>query len=155
MRRVWVALATVFGAGFFPVAPATFGSAVTLVLWWFLSPLPLGIYLAITAAITLFGFYVCGEAEKSLGRDAHPIVLDEVAGQLLTLALAPAHNLLAAALGFLLFRFFDIVKPPPAHQAQELPGGVGVVMDDIFAGLYAWLVLRGAALVLARFHIHF
>ena len=153
MRRAWVALATLFGAGFFPVAPATLGSALTLVLWWFLSPLPIGIYLAVTAAITVGGFFVCGEAEKSLGHDAQPIILDEVAGQLVTLAFAPAHSLPAALLGFALFRVFDILKPPPAHQAQSLPGGYGVVMDDVFAGLYSWLVLRGASLVLARFHV--
>jgi phosphatidylglycerophosphatase A len=146
MRRISVALATVFGAGFFPVAPATFGSFLTLFLWWWMQPLPPALYLAITAVITVAGFWLCGEAEKSLGHDAHPIVLDEVAGQLITLALAP-RTLWAAGAGFLLFRVLDIWKPPPAYQAQRLPGGVGVVMDDVLAGAYGFLLLRGAALV--------
>ena len=143
MRRVAVALATVFGAGFFPFAPATFGSLLTLLLWWVMAPLPPLLYLGITAGITVAGFWLCGEAEKSLGHDAHPIVLDEVSGQLITLALAP-RTLLAGLVGFLLFRVLDIVKPPPAHQAQRLPGGVGVVMDDVFAGVYGWLLLAAA-----------
>ena len=149
MRRFAIVLATVFGAGFFPVAPATFGSLVTLILWWFLAGpgVPVWLYLAITAAITVGGFWLCGEAEKSLGHDAHPIVLDEVAGQLITLILAP-RSLLAGAVGFVLFRILDILKPPPAYQAQRLPGGVGVVMDDVFAGLYGLILMRLAALVL-------
>ncbi|MBI5836517.1 MAG: phosphatidylglycerophosphatase A [Candidatus Eisenbacteria bacterium] len=147
LQRFAVVLATVFGAGYFPVAPATFGSFLTLFLWWWLITLPPWVYLGVTAVITLAGFWLCGEAEKTLGHDAHPIVLDEVAGQLITLAFAP-RTLAAAAAGFLLFRVLDILKPPPAHQAQRLPGGVGVVMDDVFAGLYGWLILRGAAALL-------
>jgi phosphatidylglycerophosphatase A len=149
VRRLSVVLATLFGAGFFPFAPATFGSFLTLILWWWMQPLPPALYLGIVAGITVAGFWLCGEAEKSLGHDAHPIVLDEVAGQLITLALAP-RTLWAAGAAFLLFRVLDIVKPPPANQAQRLPGGVGVVMDDVIAGVYGWLVLRGAALA---FHL--
>ncbi len=153
MRRISVALATLFGAGYFPVAPATFGSLLTLALWWWMSAWPPALYLGFTAALALAAFWICGEAEKSLGHDAHPIVLDEVVGMLITMAFAPYHNLLAALVGFLLFRFFDILKPPPAYNAQELPGGIGVVMDDIFAGLYALAVLRGAGWLLGRAHI--
>lgn len=152
MRRLALLLATLFGAGRFPLAPATFASFLTLGLWWWMSPLPMPIYLGITAAITLAGFWICGEAEKELGHDAHPIVWDEVAGQLVALSFAPARHWPSAALGFLLFRIFDILKPPPAHQAQSLPGGVGVVMDDVFAGLYALGLLRVAGLLLARAH---
>ena len=133
MRRIAILLATLFGAGRFPLAPATFASFLTLGLWWWMSALPAPVYLGITAAITLAGFWICGEAEKSLGHDAHPIVWDEVSGQLVTLAFAPAHHWPSAVAGFLLFRIFDILKPPPAYQAQRLPGGVGVVMDDVLA----------------------
>jgi len=152
MRRVAVALATVFGAGFFPFAPATFGSFLTLFLWWWMAPLPPATYLGITAAITALGIWLCGEAEKSLGRDAHPIVLDEVAGQLVTLAFAP-RTLASAAIGFVLFRALDVLKPPPARQAQNLPGGWGVVLDDVAASLYGWILLRGAALLLRPWHL--
>lgn len=153
MNRLAVVLATVFGAGFFPVAPATFGSLLTLPLWWWMAPLSPLPYFAVTAGITLLGFYCCGVAEKSLGHDAHPIVLDEVSGQLITLAFAP-RSLLAAAVGFLLFRILDIWKPAPAFQAQKLPGGIGVVMDDVIAGVYGCLVMRGAAILLHSHNIY-
>lgn len=153
MRRVSIALATLFGAGYFPVAPATLGSLLTLGLWWWMSAWPPALYLGATAALALLAFWICGEAEKSLGHDAQPIILDEVVGMLVTMAFAPPHNLPAAAAGFLLFRFFDILKPPPAYNAQNLPGGFGVVMDDVFAGLYALGILRGAGWLLGRAHI--
>ncbi len=152
MNRVFVWVATLFGAGYFPVAPATFGSFLTLFLWWFLAPLPLPLYLGITLGITLLGIWICGEAEKTLGHDAHPIVLDEVAGQLITLALAP-RSLLAAGLGFVLFRILDVWKPTPAREAQHLPGGAGVVLDDVFAGAYGLLILRAAAWLLRDLHL--
>ena len=141
MKRLSLLFATLLGAGYFPVAPATFGSALTLILWWYLQPLPIPVYLAVTLAIILAGFYFCGEAEKALGHDAHPIVLDEVAGQLIALALAP-RTIPAMLTAFVLFRILDVWKPPPAYQALRLPGGVGGVMDDVCAGLYALGLMR-------------
>jgi len=126
-----------------PASVATLPDLVTVVVSVTLPPTSA----AVGAAITLLGSWLCGEAEKTLGRDAHPIVLDEVAGQLITLALA-RRSLLAAAVGFVLFRILDVWKPPPACQAQKLPGGLGVVMDDVIAGLYGFLLMRGAALAL-------
>ena len=98
--------------------------------------------------MTALEVLVCGEAEKKLGHDAHPIVADEVAGMMITMcgvpAFGPGHpsHALALAAGFVLFRIFDIWKPPPVNQAQALPGGIGVVTDDVLAGIYANLVLQ-------------
>jgi phosphatidylglycerophosphatase A len=149
VRRLAVVLATGLGVGRLPVAPATWASAATaLVLLLVLPRLGLPAFLALTVAVTAIAIPVCGAAEKTLGHDAHPIVLDEVAGMMVTMcgvpAFGPAHPPYAVALaaGFALFRVFDIWKPPPVDQAQALPGGAGVVIDDVLAGIYANLVLQ-------------
>lgn len=149
MRRLAVLLATGFGVGRLPVAPATWASAATAFVLFFVLPrLGLPAFLAITTVVTALAIFVCGAAEKTLGHDAHPIVLDEVAGMMITMCgvpgFGPAHPPYAAALvaGFVLFRVFDIWKPPPVNQAQALPGGLGVVTDDVLAGIYANLVLQ-------------
>ena len=80
---------------------------------------------------------MCGEAEKTLGHDAKPIVVDEVIGQSLALAVRAARTIAAYVAAFLLFRLFDIWKPLGAREAQRLPGGFGVVADDVIAGLTA------------------
>ena len=149
MRRLAVLLATGLGLGRLPVAPATWASAATALL--LLAALPrLGFpaFLALTLGVTLLALLVCGPAEKTLGHDARPIVLDEVAGMMVTMCGVPAigHGRLsyaiALAAGFLLFRVFDIWKPWPADRAQGLPGAFGIVTDDLVAGLYANLVLQ-------------
>jgi phosphatidylglycerophosphatase A len=129
-------LATLGPVGYAPIAPATAGSAVVVAIGWFIPPPALPVALALLAAGTLLAVWVCGEAEKSLGHDAGPIVADEVIGQSLALLLAP-HTWWAFAAAFLLFRLFDIWKPLGAQQAQRLPGGLGVVADDVIAGLTA------------------
>jgi phosphatidylglycerophosphatase A len=153
MRRVAVLLATGFGLGYLPVAPATWASAATaLVLLAALPRLGLPAFVAMILAVTALALVVCGPAEKTLGHDAHPIVLDEVVGMLIAVcgvpAIGHAHPPYALTLlaGFLLFRVFDIWKPPPVGRAQELPGAFGIVMDDVLAGIYANVALQ----VLAR-----
>ncbi len=149
MRRLAVLLATGLGLGRLPVAPATWASAATaLALLPVLSRLGLPALLALTLGTTLLALLVCGPAEKTLGHDAHPIVLDEVVGMLVTMCGVPslghagppyAISLLA---GFVLFRIFDIGKPWPVGRAQALPGAFGIVTDDILAGLYSNLSLQ-------------
>jgi len=145
MRRAAVWLATGFGIGFLPVAGATWGSfAVALVLLPFatsLTPLGVGIAILVTCVI---GVWASGEAEKSLGRDANPIIIDEVAGMLVSVWAIPlaGRAVLGLGLAFVLFRIFDIVKPFPIRQSQALPGGWGVVVDDLLAGVATNLVLR-------------
>jgi len=153
VRRLAVLLATGLGLGRLPVAPATWASAATaLVLLPVLPRLGLPAFLAATLGVTLLGLLVCGPAEEVLGHDAHPIVLDEVAGMMVTMIAVPAIGHgdppygIALLAGFLLFRVFDIWKPWPADRVQALPGAFGIVTDDLVAGLYANLALQ----ILAR-----
>jgi phosphatidylglycerophosphatase A len=133
---VALAIATVFGAGYSPVAPGTVGSAVTLIVLWLLpfSILGLTIFLVV---VVVAGTWAADRAERLIGgKDPGAIVIDEVAGMTISLILAP-RNLGAYALAFLFFRIFDVLKPFPAHQSQRIRGGVGVMIDDIIAGFYA------------------
>ena len=151
MKRSLITLfSSFFYTGFFPFAPATFASFVWCLLWLFLpggerlsSPLALIITLPIAV-------YLANEAEKFLGKDAHPIVVDEIVGMQVTL-LAIEPSFLMAAIGFVLFRIFDVLKPFPAGRAQRLRGGFGVVIDDVAAGAYARIILFGLAFF---FHVH-
>jgi len=153
VRGLAVLLATGLGVGRLPVAPATWASAVTAVFLYFLLPrMDHLAYIVLTVGITALALVVCGPAEKVLGHDAHPIVLDEVAGMMVTMiavpAIAPWGPPYAVALiaGFFLFRLFDIWKPPPVGRAQNLPGAIGIVTDDLLAGVYANLALQILAL---------
>ena len=139
MRNLILFAATGAGSGYSPVAPGTAGSAVGLLLYAGIFGLPPVVYLAIVLAITLLGIWSGGRAEQIFEKkDDGRITIDEVAGMLVSLALVPTHRpLLVALVGFLLFRLFDIVKPPPARGFESLSGGVGVMADDIVAGLYA------------------
>jgi len=148
VRPLFRLVATGFGLGQLPVAPATWASAAVALLLIpdaFRAPLPLGLALLVVTPIAI---WTSGEAEKDLGHDAHPIVIDEVAGMLVAVFAVPhaaASPLLLLVSAFLLFRLFDIVKPFPIRQVQNLPGGWGVVADDLLAGLATNLVLRLAA----------
>ena len=102
----------------------------------------------IAASLCLLGVYLCGHAEKLLGHDAGSIVWDEFAGFAVAVWAVPkSWPVVLAAL--MIFRFFDIVKPPPAGAAQRLPGGWGIVADDVVAGIYTNLALRGLLLLIA------
>jgi len=142
-------LATLGPIGRIPGPKATYASAVVVAIGWFLPVPSLPIALALIAAGTVVAIWVCSEAEKELGHDAHPIVADEVIGQSIALVLAP-HHWIAFAAAFVLFRIFDIAKPLGANQAQSLPGGQGIVADDFLAGIYSFATLQGLLWVAAR-----
>lgn len=141
MSRFWQVLATLGPIGYLPIAPGTWGSAVAAVLWWFIGTSS-SVYFQIALIILLipFAIWSADKAEKNLGHDAKPIVIDEVAGQWITLLFAPK-LLHFYIVGFFLFRAFDVLKPFPVHQSQRLPGGFGIVIDDVLAGLYAGVTL--------------
>jgi phosphatidylglycerophosphatase A len=140
MRKLILFAATGAGSGYAPLASGTVGSVVGIGLYLLLAPLPPLAYLAATGALTLAGFWLADRAEAIFGRkDDGRITIDEVAGMLVALALLPP-GVETVVLAFLLFRLFDIVKPPPAYQLQAVPGGAGVMLDDLVAGLYANLV---------------
>ncbi len=139
-------LALGFGSGLAPVAPGTFGSLVGLLAAVFVHPLPLPAELAVIAAAFAAGVWICGESARRLGVHDHPgIVWDEITGMLITMAFAPQGWVWLAA-GFALFRFFDILKPWPIRKLDHgMSGGLGIMLDDVLAGVYAGLLLFVAA----------
>lgn len=144
MSRLALAFASAGYAGFFPIAPGTAGSAVGLALWWGLraAGASMAVELAVVALLLVVGAVAATRAEAALGTtDPGPVVIDEVMGMGVTLIAAPL-TWGTAILGFLLFRLFDIVKPPPARQLEKAHGGWGIMLDDLAAGLYAWAALR-------------
>ena len=145
-RTKWaLAVATFFGAGYGKPGPGTWGSVAALLVWAAFAfgahPAPHRLLLALLAAIVLsitVGVPAATIAARESGReDPGFVVIDEAAGQWIALLGCPAdwrHALIALAL----FRLFDITKPFPARQLENLPGGWGIVFDDVAAGLYAW-----------------
>jgi len=138
-----MAIATGGGSGYFPKAPGTCGSLVGVLLWFFLHHLPLSQYGLIVAALFIVGTIAAGAAEKIVDRpDPGLVVIDEVVGQMIALAAAPAH-LMVIIPGFVFFRFFDILKPfPVGWLDSHIHGGLGIMLDDVAAGLYALLLLQ-------------
>jgi phosphatidylglycerophosphatase A len=145
-RLAWV-LATGGGSGKFPFAPGTAGSFVALIIYWFILPdssagaFPLAVYAVVSVLVFIGGCWAAGVLEKSLGRDHGSIVIDEFVGQWLALIALPKSIPLAIA-AFFLFRLFDILKPFPAGKMESIPGGLGVMADDLVAGAYSNLLLR-------------
>jgi phosphatidylglycerophosphatase A len=135
-------VATAGGAGYAPVAPGTVASALTVLVLW-LVPFSRGGLVVVLVAVTVAGTWAAHHAERLLGeKDPGAIVVDEVAGMTLAVLAFPL-TLPVLAAGFGLFRLFDIVKPFPAGRSQAIGGGVGVMVDDLIAGLYALGVLAG------------
>lgn len=131
-----MAVATVGGIGRAPVAPGTVASAVTAVALWLLHLGPIFLVVALVV-VTVLGIWAADEAERVLGgKDPGAIVVDEVAGMMLSVLAIP---LTGSVLGvaFVLFRVFDVIKPFPANVSQNLRGGLGVMVDDLIAGVYA------------------
>jgi phosphatidylglycerophosphatase A len=140
-------VATGLGSGYSPFAPGTAGSLVGLLLFLPLARLAWPVQLAATAALTLVGVLAAGRVARRVGRkDPGLVVVDEVAGQWITFLALPVTPATALA-GFLLFRVMDIVKPWPARDLERLPGGLGIMADDVAAGIYAQLLLRAGLAV--------
>ncbi len=141
---IWIA--TGLGSGYSPIAPGTAGSVVGVLLavavhkFQFQWPVvPLAVLAGLLLAI---GVWSAAIAEKFFGRvDPGQVVIDEVAGQVITLLFAPKFTWPWLLAGFLLFRIFDIIKPFPARQAEQLHGGWGIMMDDVIAGFYSLISL--------------
>jgi len=145
-RLSWLT-ATFFGIGHLQPGSGTWASAVTVLLWWALSHyvaaswlVPMAI--AISVLVTLIGIPPSTVVARESGiKDPGFVVIDEVAGQMITLIAVPPHWKYLLA-GFILFRSFDIVKPFPLRRLEALPGGTGIMMDDVGAGLYALALLQ-------------
>ena len=140
-----IAVATAGGAGFMPKAPGTAGSAVGVLIYLLIERLQIGAYYP-HAIIFFFivGVWASARVEHLWGHDSQRIVIDEVVGQMITFAIVAGRDRLSVfyiALGFGLFRLFDIKKPFPIRRLERFKGGLGVVADDVGAGLYALAVL--------------
>lgn len=135
-------LATVAYVGHAPVAPGTAGSLAALPIIWFAYPrLTQATALYLVAAVCAVAIWAAHQQTKDGQKDPQFVVIDELAGQMIALLFVPL-SMLTLVTGFVLFRVFDVLKPYPSRESEQLPGGWGIVMDDVFAGLYANLVLR-------------
>ena len=136
-------LALGFGSGLAPKAPGTFGTVAAIPVYWLLAQLPLSIYVLTTVVVCIAGVYICHKSAQLLQVHDHPaIVWDEIAGFLITMIAVPVDFLWCLA-GFLLFRFFDIVKPwPISYLDRKVQGGLGIMLDDVLAGLIALGILH-------------
>ena len=141
-------LASAGGVGYFPLAPGTAGTVVGVLVFLLYSPLPPWLYFLSTAAFFALACWVSGKAQAIWGEiDCPRIVIDEVAGYLITMAFLPC-TLTTLAGGFVFFRVLDIIKPPPAGVAdRRMKNGAGVVLDDAVAGAYANFLLRLTAVI--------
>ena len=137
MRKLILFTASGAGSGYAPLAPGTLGSLVGLGLYALLAPLPPPALAGAAALVLVAGVPIAHAAEKIFAtRDDPRITIDEVGGMLVSLVWLPV-RVDVAVCGFLLFRLFDIWKPPPVDSAESLPGGFGVMADDVVAGIYA------------------
>ncbi|NIM99986.1 MAG: phosphatidylglycerophosphatase A [candidate division Zixibacteria bacterium] len=134
-------ISTFFYAGYFPVAPGTFGSLVTLAIIWFLIPTFFYILLPISIGLFFLSVWSASRAEDFFGKDGSPIVIDEVTGMAISLIFV-SKDIKSFAGAFLLFRLFDIVKLPPARTVERFRGGWGATLDDVIAAVYANLSLH-------------
>lgn len=145
MRRFAILLATWFGCGYSPVGPGTAGALGALIPAWLLCRYggwPVCVWPVAAVIITAPGIWAAGETARHVGKkDPGMVVIDEVAGQWLTLAGAAMLNWKTVLVAFVLFRLFDIWKPPPVRQLEQLPGGTGIMADDLMAGIYGAVIL--------------
>jgi len=141
-------LSSFFYLGFLPVMPGTFGSLAGLVLFFLIRKGPF-LYTLVTLCLLFLGFLICGKAETAFKKkDPRYVVIDEVVGMLISLVFIPFDYRLII-IGFFLFRLLDTLKPYPASSFQNTKGSLGIMGDDIIAGLYANLTLQ----LLVRFAV--
>ena len=141
-------LATALGAGYSPVAPGTCGTLVAVPLVWALAGLSWPLFVVVTVVLTALAVWAAHAADHAWGtHDSGRIVMDEVVGYMATMTFMDRADPWALGIGFIVFRAFDIIKPPPVRWLDEnLPGGWGVVLDDTAAGV------MGAAVMVALHH---
>jgi phosphatidylglycerophosphatase A len=141
-ERLSILISSFFYLGYSPVAPGTVGTVGGVILFYLISGFSSLFYLFFIIALIIFSVWVSDIASMRLGdSDPSSIVIDEVCGFLVTMFLIHP-TMVNIAIGFLLFRFFDIVKPPPIRRSETLSGGMGIVADDVLAGIFANVSLQ-------------
>lgn len=149
MKRIVKLIATFFGVGYLPLVQGSFGSLAALLIYIFFIKQQIVLHFAIFLIVTILGFLVAGPAEVIFKKkDPGQIVIDEVAGMLLSLFFIPFKPVYIFW-AFFLFRLFDTIKPAPTEKFEELPGAIGIMMDDLIAGTYAIISLGAIRLILA------
>lgn len=145
MRRSTELMATWFGAGRAPLAPGTFGSLGAIPLHAVLRRTPIWLHALATVSLTAYGFWAANEHAEHLGQeDPASTVIDEVVGALIAMGMVRRRSLSAQALALVLFRVLDITKPGPIDSVQRArPAGVGIMSDDLLAGLLAGIIALG------------
>ncbi len=146
-------LSTCFGIGYFPVAPGTVTSMVAVLCYFFIPVLhnPL-LLLFLVLLCSGAGIWAGGVMEDYYGEDPSVVTIDELAGQWLALVFLP-EGIMPMVLSLLFFRFFDIAKPGPVDALQRLPGGWGIMLDDLLAGFFANISVWVLLLLLSLFHL--
>jgi len=139
-RKIIQLIATFFNLGYLPL-PGTAGSLAGLLIYFLIAANNL-IYLIVLVLLLILGFYTSGKSEEFFNqKDSRKIIIDEVCGMLLSLFLLPISIPIIIS-AFLFFRAFDAIKPPPADRLQNLPGSIGIMLDDITAGVYTNLIIQ-------------
>lgn len=144
LKNPVVLIAVGFGSGLAPKAPGTAGTVVAVPLYLLMQSLPLVSYLLITTCLFIAGIWICAYTAEKLGVHDHPsIVIDEIVGYLITMVAAP-QGWLAVAIGFILFRLLDALKPwPISWFDRSVNGGLGIMLDDVVAGIIAMAIIQG------------
>ena len=155
MKRIFEFLVTGCYSGYSPIASGTAGTVVAIPLYLIMSHLPFFQYLLVILISLVPVALLCLWGEKYFEKeDPSEVVIDEVVGYLVTMIALPV-NIFNIVAGFFVFRFFDIVKPPPAYEIQKLPHGWGVLIDDVVAGIYAnlsmWIIYSSYKLLIRIF----
>lgn len=143
-----IIIASGFGSGFSPFAPGTVGALVAIIIWTVLFyVIPFNTLLIVTSLLivlfTAAGIWSADKMESEWGKDPSKVVIDEMVGVWIALLAVPEGNIWYILFAFLLFRFFDIFKPLGIRKMEQLDGGIGVMADDILAGIYSFLLLMG------------
>ena len=125
--------------GYLPVAPATFSCIISIIFWYFLLPYS-AFYILVTVLLCALGVYVAHDLAREWGKDPRRIVIDEYATLLIPLYFTP-QRVLPLVITFLLFRFFDIVKPPPIRYLENIKGGWGIMLDDLGAAVLTTVIV--------------
>ncbi len=149
--RIWEKIAaTGLGTGYLPCAPGTFGSLLAVIFWVFVIPQHQVFRCLLIGGFFFYGVYISNRLSREWGSDPGKIVLDEICGMWLVLWLIPGG--LWVIIGFFVFRAFDIVKPPPIRRIEHLPGGWGIMLDDLLAAGYAVASIQLLFLTKQLFH---
>lgn len=144
LAHPWHFLSFGFGSGYSPWAPGTAGTVAAIPLFYLMSMLPLWQYMVAVFLMMLLGFYICGFTTRAMGKHDHSaIVWDEIVGYLITMMAMPL-QWQWVLIGFFVFRFFDVIKPWPINVIDHrINGGVGIMLDDVLAGFYGFIVMQG------------